>query len=77
VYTDDARVAGQLGGREPLQTEVLSLYLQVRALLNAFRSAGVRYARSTPGASVIGAASEISGENQPMVFGLPLWTAAS
>jgi ribonuclease HI len=43
VATDDPDVAEQLAGRADVPVELIGLYLQVRALLNAYRWRAVEY----------------------------------
>jgi len=77
IYADDADVVAQLDGTERPPAPVLGLYLHVRALLNAFRSAQVQYcaARETPEA--IFAATTAFRRRRPVYSDLPLWAAAS
>ncbi len=75
--TDDADVAAQLTGSGSPAPEAIGPYLQVRALLHAFRSIEVRYV--TPGwerdAATAAAAAEHPG--QPVYTDLPLWACAA
>ena len=77
IYADDADVVAQLDGTERPPAPVLGLYLHVRALLNAFRSAQVQYcaARETPEA--VFAATTAFRRRRPVYSDLPLWAAAS
>jgi hypothetical protein len=73
VSVEDAGVVAQLDGRAP-PPPALGLYLQVRALLNAFRSARVRHgARPAEG----GASDAASLDRRRACTDLPLWAAAS
>ena len=77
IYADDADVVAHLNGTERPPAPVLGLYLQVRALLNAFRSAQVQHcaARETPEA--VFAAAAAFRRRRPVYSDLRLWAAAS
>jgi len=75
--TDDADVAAQLTGGGSPPPEAIGPYLQIRALLHAFRSVEVRCV--TPGgdrdAATAAAVAEHPG--QPVYTDLPLWACAA
>ena len=76
VYVDDPDVVAQLDGAGSPPPAVVGLYLQVRALLNAFRSAQVRYNAVPAGDGAVGAAGA-AVDRGPVYTDLPLWAAAS
>jgi hypothetical protein len=77
VGTDDADVAVQLAGGGSPPPEAIGPYLQIRALLHAFRFAEVR--QWTPGwdrdTTTATAAAEHPGK--PVYTDLPLWVRAA
>jgi len=77
IYADDADVVAQLDGTERPPAAVLGLYLQVRALLNAFRSAHVRHSAARPNQEAVFAAAAALHRRRPVYTDLPLWAAAS
>ncbi len=77
LYTDDTGVAAQLEGIERPPAGALGPYLQVRALLNAFRSARVRYVETPATQEAVFAASAAFHSRRPAYADLPLWAAAS
>jgi len=79
VSTDDPAVAAQLAGTDVPAPEATGLYLQVRALCNAFRSAEVRHAEPDRAADAWDAviAVERADATAPMAHAdLPLWAAS-
>lgn len=79
LSTDDPAVAAQLAGADGPTPETIGLYLQARALCNAFRSAEVRQAEpdNHPGAWEAALAAERSGAPGPATYAdLPLWAAS-
>ncbi len=77
LYAGDASVAAQLEGTEPPPAGTLGPYLQVRALLNAFRSASVRHVETMAGEEAVFAAAAAFHSRRPAYSDLPLWAAAS
>jgi hypothetical protein len=77
VHVDDAEVVAHLRGAERPPVEVLGLYLQVRALMNAFRSADVRLSAPIAGHDPIFAAAAALPPRGQTYSDLPLWAAAS
>lgn len=77
IYVDDADVAAQLDGAESPPPAAVGLYLQVRALMNAFRSAHVRYSATPAGGGAVDAAVATLHRRRPVFEDLPLWAAAS
>lgn len=79
LSTDDADVASQLQGTAQPTPEAVGAYLQVRALLNAFRSTVVDWqtpARAGDAALAAAAASARAFPTQSVYTDLPLWAAA-
>ncbi len=74
---DDAEVVAQVQGIEPPPAGAIGPYLQVRALLNAFRRARVRYAAAAPNQDASAAAASALRPRPPAYADLPLWAAAS
>jgi len=77
IYADDADVAAQLDGTERPPAPVLGLYLHVRALLNAFRSAQVQHSATCETPEAVFAATAAFRRHRPVYADLPLWAAAS
>lgn len=79
LSTDDADVASQLRGTAQPTPEAVVAYLQVRALLNAFRSVAVEWQTHAHGGdAALAAASAGAGGRlaRPVYTDLPLWAAA-
>ncbi len=77
--TTDADAAAALSGGLDPPPEALGLYLQVRALLNGFRSAEVRPLDPSVDADAAAAvtAADTAGTPTPAVYAdLPLWAAS-
>ncbi len=77
VSTDDAEVASQLAGNVPPPAGAIGPYLQVRALLNAFGSAEIRFVARERNYEAIAAAAAAIDPRRPVYADLPLWRAAS
>lgn len=77
ISTDDAEVMAQVEGTQPPPPEAVGSYLQVRALLNAFRSAAVRYVAPVRNQEAAFAAAAAGHARRPVYADLPLWAAAS
>ncbi|MDR7518698.1 MAG: hypothetical protein QN123_03895 [Armatimonadota bacterium] len=80
VGVDDADVAAQIAGRSAVPVQALGGYLQVRALLNVFRSAEILYLTPACDPDAAAAASRVGARarsGQPSCTDLPLWAAAS
>ena len=77
IYVDDAQVVAHLHGTERPPVEILGLYLQVRALMNAFRSADVRLSAAPARHEPIFAAAAALPARGHAYADLPLWAAAS
>ena len=77
IYADDADVVAQLDGTERPPGSVLGPYLQVRALLNAFRSAHVRHSAAPETSEAVFAAAAAFRRRRSVYSDLPLWAAAS
>ena len=77
LYAGDVSVAAQLKGVEPAPAGALGPYLQVRALLNAFRFATVRHVETVAGQEAVFAAAAAVHSRRPAYSDLPLWAAAS
>lgn len=80
VAVDDPEVAAQLAGLAEIPADLIGLYLQARALLNAFRHRDVRLLHGPPTAEAQRAAlraleegAEASDDAEP----LPLWQAVA
>jgi GNAT superfamily N-acetyltransferase len=79
VDPGDPEVAAQITGAESPPDEVLSLYLQVRALLNAFRAVVITRSFGA-GPDAAAAAAAVDGAIapcRPVYADLPLWTATA
>jgi hypothetical protein len=79
VDAGDSDVSAQILGADPPPEGALGLYLQVRALLNAFRSVVIE---RSPGAgadaeAAAGAAEAAVGRRRAACADLPLWTATA
>jgi hypothetical protein len=82
VVVHDPEVVGQLAGQAEIPSHVLGLYLQVRALLNAYRRRDVRYLDSGPSVPAVEAARRLLDADSPAdgdddVEPLPLWRMAA
>ncbi len=77
VSTDDAEVASQIAGDVPPPAGAIGPYLQVRALLHAFRFAEVRCVARERNDEAIAAAAAAIDPRRPVYADLPLWRAAS
>ena len=80
VAVDDPDVAAQLAGRAEIPPDLIGLYLQARALLNAFRQRDVHPLRGLPTAEAQRAALralEEGAEAPDDADPLPLWQAAA
>jgi hypothetical protein len=77
VSTDDAEVASQIAGDVPPPAGAIGPYLQVRALLHAFRFAEVRCVARERNYEAIAAAAAAIDPRRPVYADLPLWRAAS
>ncbi len=77
LATDDADVAAGLNGAGVPTGDATVPYLQIRALLHAFRSAEVRHL--TPGwdRDATTAAEAASHPDRPVCTDLPLWACAA
>lgn len=80
LSTDDAEVVSQLQGTAHPTTEAVGAYLQVRALLNAFRSVEVEWRTAADDPDTAAATARAASALGQAVTGcsdLPLWTAAA
>jgi len=80
LSTDDADVVAQLLGTAPPAPEAVGAYLQVRALLNAFRSVAIDCRTAADDPDTAGATAGAASALDPAAVGcsdLPLWTAAA
>jgi hypothetical protein len=80
VGTDDAEVAGQVNGAASPPPAAIGLYVQVRALRNAFETAEVvaRDPAADPdGEAAVFAAAASGTTRHPAYADLPLWAAAT
>ncbi|MGH2376481.1 MAG: reverse transcriptase-like protein [bacterium] len=75
VAIDAAEVAAQVEGTEEPAVEVIGPYLQVRALLNAFDHARIRYVLS-PYVRRAATAAAVAVRPRPRYTDLPLWVAS-
>lgn len=79
LSTDDAEVAAQITGTGPPHADAVGAYLQVRAMLNAFRSVALLWHTQAHGgdAALASAAAGAPGRAaQPACTDLPLWAGA-
>jgi hypothetical protein len=78
VGINDADVIAQISGNDVPPADVIGLYLQTRALLNAFRSAVVEYAPDE-WPDLVAAPNAVAGSapRPPVCSDLPLWTAVA
>ncbi|MDQ7819098.1 MAG: reverse transcriptase-like protein [Armatimonadota bacterium] len=77
LSVDDADLTGQLCGRRDIPPALIGLYLQARALLNAYRRREVRRLE-TPSAAALEAArraleGEEASDGEDEAESLPLW----
>lgn len=77
VGTDDADAAERLSGSGSPPPEATVAWLQIRALLHAFRSAEVRYLPPGRDPDAARAAAAVAHRGQPVYTDLPLWAAAA
>ena len=80
VGTDDAEVAAQVNGAAAPPPDAIGLYVQVRALRNAFEAAQVvvRDPASDPdGEAAVFAAAAAGTTRHPGYADLPLWATAT
>jgi hypothetical protein len=74
---DDPDVVAQIQGAEPPPPAAIGPYLQVRALLNAFRKSRIRCAASEHSRDAAAAAAVAVRSRRRSDAELPLWAAAS
>lgn len=83
VYSDDADVVAQLDGKTEVLPERIGLYLQTRAMLNAYRWSSVELVdRSRNAEAVLAAVEALEREPDPQgleveeIESMPLWEHA-
>lgn len=83
VYSDDADVVAQLDGKREVPPERIGLYLQTRAMLNAYRWSSVELVdRSRNAEAVLAAVEALEREPDPLgleveeIESMPLWEHA-
>lgn len=83
VHTDSAEVVAQLEGRAEVPPSLIGLYLQTRAMLNAYRWSGVNWIPRDQNAEAALAAvdaldrqPEPEGTDPELTEPLPLWVSA-
>lgn len=74
VYSDNPSVVAQINGRQDVDPELVGPYLEVRALLHAYRSARVEL-QGTRWGRVAREAAEAAerGDTDEIIEDLPLW----
>ncbi|HET8679656.1 MAG TPA: reverse transcriptase-like protein [bacterium] len=75
IAVDAPEVAAQVEGTEDPPIEVIGPYLQVRAMLNAFDHARIRYVLS-PHVQRAAKAAAVAVRPRPRYADLPLWVAS-
>jgi len=76
VFCDLTRVVDQVNGLAQVAPEFIGSYLQVKALLNAFRSSSVQAVSPEQNREAISLASTALNPIPPGVDDLPLWASA-
>jgi ribonuclease HI len=82
VFTEDAQIAAQLNGQVEVPPSLVGLYLQTKAMMNAYRWSSVQLVPRAQNAEAVLAAAEaldrtvIPGAYDEEELEMPLWLAA-